>query len=258
MSSSLRSFVFVAVAVAFGLSLGAFGIIEISRLAGPLPFSVTQTTTQKQSTFDVTGTSKVTTVPDKAVVNLGVVATESTAKAAQDKANTIINTLTSELAKLGIEKKDIQTDQYSLAPNYDFAAGNQKITGYVLNANLSVSVTDFAKLNQAIDVATSVGANQVGGVSFALSDVKQKEVENQARKEAIDNAKQKANDLAGLAGMRLGRIVNVSESPQSFIRPFDLKVAPMAGGGTNESAPTQVEPGSTTVNYSVTLSYETL
>jgi uncharacterized protein YggE len=260
MSSSLRSLIFVAIAVGFGLSLGAFGIIEISRLAGPFPFSVAQTTTQKQSTFDVTGTGKITTVPDKAVVNLGVTANDASVKAVQDKANTIINAIDNALAKLGIQKTDIQTDNYSLNPNYDYTTGSQKITGYTVNANLSVSVTDFSKLNQAIDDATAVGANQVGGVNFTLTDVKKQQVENDARKLAIDDAKQKAQDLAGLAGMRLGRIVNISETPQSIPMMPDLRAMPMTGGvgSSQATAPTNIEPGSSTFNYSVTLSYETL
>lgn len=261
MSQTLRSFVLVALAVAIGLSAGVLGVVVISRVVGPVPFSVTSTTTQKQSTFDVTGDSKITTVPDKAVVSLGITVNESSVKAAQDNANKIINDINDGLGKLGIEKKDIKTDNYSLYPNYDYTGGSgQHIVGYTVTANLSVSVTDFTKLNQAVDTATSAGANQVGGISFALSDDKKKEVENDARKEAIENAKSKAQELASLAGMKLGKIVNVYESPQydGGIYATDMKALPRAEGLGGGGAPTNIEPGSTTFNFSVTLSYETL
>ena len=243
--------------VALGISLGVLGIVVVSRLAGPIPFSITQTTTAKQSTFDVTGESKITTIPDKAVINLGVSVNEATVKQAQDKANTIINNINAELGTLNIDKKDIKTDNYSLYPNYDYQQG-QRITGYSVNANLSVNLTDFSKLNQAIDAATSVGANQVGGIMFTLSDEKKKDVENDARKQAIENAKEKAQSLSSLAGMRLGKIVNVSESPNFQPRPYALMNAAQDMGGGKAGAPTNVEPGSTTFNYTVTLSYETL
>ena len=254
---SFRSLILTSAMVAFGISLGVLGIVAVSRIVGPLSLSITQTTTQKQSTFDVTGESKVTTIPDKAVVSLGITVNESTVKQAQDKANTIINNINAELGKLNIDKKDIKTDNYSLYPNYDYQQG-QRITGYTVNANLSVNLTDFSTLNQAIDAATGVGANQVGGIMFTLSDEKKKDVENDARKEAIEDAKEKARSLSSLAGMRLGKIVNISESPSFQPRPYALMNAAEGAIDGKASAPTNVEPGSTTFNYVVTLSYETL
>ncbi|MBI5150959.1 MAG: SIMPL domain-containing protein [Candidatus Pacebacteria bacterium] len=242
--------------IALGISLGVLGVTVLSKYVGPLPLSITQTTTQKQSTFDVTGESKVTTIPDKAMVNLGITIQEQTVKLAQDKANTVINNINAELGKLGIQKKDIRTENYSLYPTYDYREG-QKITGYNVNASISVSLTDFSILNQAIDAATKVGANQVGGISFTLSDEKKKEVENDARKQAIDDAKTKAQTLSQLAGMRLGKIVNVSEQPNYNGGPYPVAMMEKAGGGMGGGAPTTVEPGSTTFNYSVTISYET-
>lgn len=259
MSPSLRSLVFSAVGIALGLSLGVLGVVAVSRLVGPLPLSVNSTVTNKMSTFDVTGESKITTVPDKVVVSLGITVNESSVKTAQDTANRIMNDINSELGKLGIEKKDIKTDNYSLFPNYDYSTGTQQqISGYTVTANLSVSIADFAKLNQAIDAATTAGANQVGGINFTLSDDKKKEVENEARKEAIEHAKTKAQDLSRLAGMRLGKIVNIYESqPYNGLIYSDISVMPRVedvGGG----APTNIEPGSTTYNFTVILSYETL
>jgi uncharacterized protein YggE len=247
-----------AATIATGIVLGALGVTLVGRVVGPLPFSVTQTTTNKQSTFDVQGQSKVTTAPDKAVVSMGITVNESTVKQAQDKANTIINTIISELGKLGIDKKDIKTENYSLYPNSDFNGGRQTIVGYSVNASLSVSITDFAKLNQAIDTATRVGANQIGGINFTLSDDKKKEVETQARKEAIDDAKSKATELSKLAGMRLGKIINVMELPVFDVPRYAMTTMMEAGKGGGGGAPTAVEPGSTTYQYTVTLSYETL
>lgn len=243
------------VTVAIGTAL----VMAIIRAMGGLSLSVNQISTNKQSTFDVTGESKISTIPDQAEINLGITVNETTVKAAQDKANKVINDINAQLAGLGVEKKDIKTENYSLYPNYDYqSSSGQRIIGYSVNASLVVTLKDFSKLNQAVDLATSVGANQIGGISFTLSDDKEAEIEREARQEAITNAKDKASELAKLAGMRLGKIVNVSETPnmsrEAFAGPVMLDMAKGAGGGV----PTNVEPGSTSFSYSVTLSYETL
>jgi uncharacterized protein len=238
--------------------LSVMGIIFVTRFLGGPSLSVNQISTQKSSLFEVSGESKITTVPDQAEVRLGITVNESTVKAAQDKANSVINGINTKLGELGIDKKNIKTENYSLYPNYDYQSGaGQRITGYAVNASLVVTITDFAKLNQAIDMSTQAGANQIGGITFSLSDDKKAEVEKEARQEAIDNAKDKANELSKLAGMRLGKIVNVTERPQSADVPAPF-LAMDAKGGAGGGAPTNVEPGSTSFTYNVTLSYETL
>lgn len=246
-----------ALLIAGGVTLA---VVAITRLVGGPQLSISQITTNKQGTFDVTGQSSITTIPDEAEVRLGIVVNQPTVAAAQDQANQIINTITQQLMALGIDKEDIQTQNYSLNPNIDFSDGAQRITGYTANANVVVSLTDFTKLNQAIDAATAAGANQIGGITFSLSDERQAEVRNQARQEAIDDAKTNAQELAGLAGMRLGRIVNVWESPMNNNppMPFAAREMSVAQDGSGGGAPTNVEPGSTTYDYQVTLSYETL
>lgn len=251
----------LALLVVATIGLSALAVIEITRFTGGPSLAINQTSTNKQSTFDVTGESKVNTIPDQANVTLGITVNEATVKAAQDKANTTINQIHTQLATLGIEKKDIKTDNYSLYPNYTYQPNEpQKITGYTVNTSVVITLHDFSQLNQAIDLATGAGANQIGGISFSLSDDKKADVERQARQEAIDNAKQKAQELAQLAGMKLGRIVNVSEMPNqsNVIYPMrsDLAMSAEAKGGS-AAAPTNVEPGSTNFSFTVTLSYET-
>jgi hypothetical protein len=112
-------------------------------------------------------------------------------------------------------------------------------------------------LNTVIDTSTELGANNVGGVSFTLSEEKQKELKTQARKEAIENAKKNAEELSGLSGMRLGKIVNVSENqPSPNMRLFNTAAMDEAVSLSKEQ--TVVEPGSQDYTYAVILSYETL
>lgn len=248
-----------AIGLLFVAAAGAVLALTTQQLGG-IKFAVSEISTQKQGTFDVTGESKITTIPDQAEVSLGITINQPTVKAAQDEANQVINSINQTLGEMDISKEDIQTENYSLYPNYDYQTPSPRITGYTVNANLVVTLRDFAKLNQAIDSATSVGANQIGGITFSLSDDKKAGVEKTAREEAINDAKDKASELAGLAGMRLGKIVNVYETPMGTQPPimFDRAMSQADGIGAGGGAPTNVEPGSTSFNYTVTLSYETL
>lgn len=223
-----------------------------TKLVGPIPFSVNSITTIKSTTFDVTGEGKVTAIPDLALINVGVSASALTVKEAQDQLNKNINKVSDAIKKLGIDSKDIQTTNYNINPDYDFSLGTQKIKGYSANTNLSIKVRQIDKANDVIDQATANGANQVGGISFDVDD--KSKFEDQARQQAVGEAKKKAENAAKIAGFRLGRIINYSENQSGFFRPVPMmaRLDMKAEGG----APTEVEPGSTDITVSITLSYE--
>ena len=241
-----------------GVTLSILVILTLYfRFVGPIPFSVTQTTTEKKATFDVDGEGKVTAIPDTAEINLGIQVNKPTVEAAQKEANEKINKITDELKKLGIEEKFIKTINYSLYPEYDYRAG-QKIVGYNVNITLKIKVKDFDKINQVIDTATSLGANQIGNLSFTIDDEKLEELKMEARKQAIEKAKKKAKEIANAAGLKLGRIVNISEStpsnsyyPSPLLRKTDI-------GGIGEEQKTGIQPGESEITVSIILSYETL
>lgn len=227
------------------------------RLVGPIPLSVTQTTVEKKNTFDVEGTGKVSAIPDVAEVNLGIEVRRRTVFEAQKEANEKINKITEAVKKLGIEERYIKTVNYSVYPQYDFKEG-RSVTGYNVNVSLQIKVKNFEKINAVIDAATSLGANQVGGLNFTIDDKKLEDLKMQARKQAIEEAKKKAKEIAALAGIRLGKIVNVSENSTSPYFPQSLKQMQMGMGGSDQETQTNILPGESEITVSVTLSYETL
>lgn len=223
-----------------------------TKLIGPIPFSVISTNTTKTDVFSVSGEGKVIVKPDIAYVSVGVETTGTTVKQTQDKMNTSINTVIASLKKLGIDEKDIKTTNYSIRPTYDWNSGKQRITGYAANTNLQVKVRNIDKVNEVIDQATSSGANQVGGISF---DVDNKEkAENEARTQAVEQAKKKAQQVAQIAGFKLGKIINYSESDNNYPRPINY------GGGLmleKAAAPaTDIQTGSSEIKITVSLSYQ--
>ncbi len=210
--------------------------------------------TQKDESFSVSGTGKVTVVPDTALVSLGVTASHGSVKSAQNDANTKINAITGAIKGLGVDAKDVKTENYSIYPQYDYQAGN-RITGYQVNVSISVRIRDLGKVNDVIDTATAQGANAVGGIQLTVDEDKQKELRKEAREMAVKEAKDKASELARIAGITLGRVINVYEDSAvptpNFYKEAALDVAGGRGGETN------IEPGSTDITTSVTLVYET-
>ncbi|MBI2599590.1 SIMPL domain-containing protein [Candidatus Daviesbacteria bacterium] len=227
-------------------------LLIYTKIFGPIPFSVNSVTTQKSTTFDVSGEGKVTVQPDVATLNAGISATASTVKAAQDQINTVINKVSSAVKGLGVDSSDIKTTNYSINPNYDYRENSQRITGYNASTNLSIKVRNIDKVNEVIDTLIANGANQVSGVSFDVDD--KTKAENEARQKAVAEAKQKAQAAAQVAGFRLGKIINYTENFGGFPRPI---VQPMRVLDEKAvSATTQIEPGSSEVYITVTLSYE--
>ncbi len=217
---------------------------------GSLPISVTQT--QKMSTFDATGEGKVVVVPDQASVSMGVEEIGFNLKQVQESVNKKMAALSKSLKELGINEKDIKTTGYNYYPDW------QNKNQYRAYATVSVVVRDMDKVSSVMDLVGTLGLDNVQGPSFGLSDELTNKSVKEARGLAIEKAKAKAEELSGLAGMRLGRIVNIVEGnsrPQNYMVREAL---PMAGGGNVDmKTATPVEVGSSEVVVDVTLSYET-
>lgn len=224
------------------------------RLAGPIPFSVNSIQTTKTNLFTASGAGKATGIPNTAQLSIGVTKTALTVADAQSQTNTAANKIIEDLKKLGIKEKDIKTTNYSINPNYDFNRGEQNITGYTVTQTLEINITPIDIANKAIDAATADGANLVGGISFIFNEETKKDLENKAREDAVKEAKEKAQNLAKITGIKLGRIVDVQESGNFEPRPIfaaqSLEV--------EKATETQFQPGENSIAITITLSYETL
>ena len=218
------------------------------RWMGALPINVTQTL--KMSTFDVTGEGKVIVAPDQATISMGVSETGNSLKEVQNAVNTKMTNLSKSLKELGVEAKDIQTTNYNYYPDYQYK------NTYHASSSVSVVVKDLDKVSPALDLITKLGLDNVSGPVFGLSDSLNSKSMKEARALAIDKAKTKAEELASLSGMKLGRIMNVSESNLGYSMPMNARVDNVMMDKSVETT-TPVEPGSSEVNVSITLSFET-
>ena len=223
-----------------------------TKIAGPIPFSVNSVTTQKTTTFDVTGEGKVQSKPNASTISAGVTAKGTTQTTAQDQMNTTINAVSSAVKALGVDSKDIQTSNYSVNPNYEYQGGTQVANGFIASTNLTIKINDISKTNAVIDAATQAGATNVNTQGFDTSN--NTASFNEARVLAIADAKKKAQAAADAAGFKLGKLVNYQENPQGTPRPIPFAAG--IGGQTAQDKSTNIEPGANEVVVDVTLSYE--
>jgi len=242
--------VFASVATTFIVAYGFF------KLAGPVPISVSQTTVEKKDTFDVHGEGKVVTSPNIAIINIGVKSEKDSIQEAQKNTNLKINNISEQLNNFQISPKDIQTINYGVYPHYNYKDEQRKIEGYIVDSTLKVTVRDFQKINQVIDTATKLGSTQIGQLHFSIDEETQKELKNQARQQAIKNAKQSASFLAKEVGVKLGKIINLQENPQTNYYPQTINS--IKSNSFSENEETSIKSGSTEIKVTMTLSYEIL
>lgn len=198
-----------------------------------------------------TGEAIVTAAPDRARLDIGVVSQASESQAAvTQNAQKLQATLTRLRALLGANA-DIKTISYTLNPDYRYAQGGGEptITGYTATNIVRITLDDLTLVGKAIDTATQAGANRVQSLQFTVKD--EKPLEAQALRQAAVNARQKADALAGALGVRMGRILGVTESS-----PVVIPYREVAFAKADTATSTPIEPGTIEVRAVVSLAME--
>ncbi len=236
--------------------LGILGIIFLAILIVDKGYNVKESIrpSYPKNTISITADGKASGTPDLATISVGVTSSAVTAKAVQDDMTKKVNDITAYVKSQGIDAKDITTSNFSVYPNYDYNGG-QKITGYNGNETVTVKIHEVDKstdrLGKVLSGAVENGSNQISGIYFSFDDTNT--LKQQARKDAIEKAKQKAQELAGQTGLKLGRIITVSDSESPSYPPYPMDSYGRGGGG---GAAPVIEPGSQDVLTSVTVTFE--
>ena len=208
----------------------------------------------------VNGTGQATDDPDLGIISLGVEALADSAAEARGLAAEAIDRTISSLRGNNVDDQDMQTSQFNIRPRYD----NQEVTkcigcrvefervliGYQVNNTLTIKVRDLDNMGGIIDGATEAAGNlvRINRVSFTIEDTKP--LQNKAREEAIADMLTKANAMAELAGVELGKLVFLTESgggvPQSFSR-----IESVGDFAFESEQPTSILAGELDVNVNV-------
>jgi len=245
-------------------TLALLVFLGVQSLSGIMSLRYIGSGVQPTNTISVSGYGEAFGVADIATFSFSVSSKKSTVAAAQADATAKINAATKYLTDAGIEKKDIQTTDYSVNPQYDYVqgicssgycpGGKQVLSGYEVRQTTSVKVRDTAKAGDLLAGVGGKGATEVSGLNFTFDDPNQ--LQDDARGKAIADAKAKADALAGQLGVRLVRIISFNENGGGYPGPMYSKAVGMGmGGDVAQSAP-EISVGQNKVTSNVSVTYE--
>lgn len=200
-------------------------------------------------TLSITGHGEAHGRPDIAQIQAGVTTTASSAATALSANNGRMNAVFAALKKLGVPDRNIQTSGFSVFPQYTNGDNNnpRRLTGYQVSNTVTVKLERVDRTGPALDALVAAGANQMNGISFDIA--RPEPLLDQARADAVTDARHRAEVYAKAAGVSLGSIQSISENGASTPpRPL-YRMAVMA-----EAAP--VAPGEQTLSADVTLVWE--
>jgi len=236
------------------MAAGTFLIAALFALAPLVPAPAQADESKTPATITISGQGKISLAPDMGVVTTRVVTPAKSAPEALSSNTQAMNEVISKIKEAGIAAKDIQTSGFSIHPRYadrrDDPNQPLKIVGYEVSNGVTIQVRDLDKLGAILDTVVRSGANEVGGISFQVSDADKKM--DAARKAAVENARTKAALYAEAAGVSLGRVLSISESGAIAPRPYAMRADKMMLA----EAAVPIEAGQETLSANVTIVWE--
>jgi uncharacterized protein YggE len=216
-------------------------------LAGILLATPALAQTASPAMISVTGEATVSVAPDLAQIDAGVTSEAKTAREASDANNAAMGKVLLALKSASIDEKDFQTSRLSLQPQ---AAPNRpgpaSIVGYRASNRVTIRLRDVTKVASVIDTLVAAGANDVGGINFTVSQASK--LLDEAREQAIADARRKADIYAKAAGVSLGAPLSITEEGGHGPIPYRRMAAGMA-------ASTPVAQGEETLQVTVSVSW---
>lgn len=207
----------------------------------------------QQNTITISGEGKVTGAPNIATTEIGLVTEKKDVASAQKENTEKMNKLIVAVKAVGMEDKDIQTTQYQIYPKYDYSAGKSNIAGYVVSQSVTVKIRDLSKISTVLAKAGEAGANQVSSPTFTIDEPES--LRAQAREKALKNAREKADTLAKMLGVKILKVSSFSEYNQS--QPMPLYARSAEAYGLGGAAPTpDIQAGTMDVTVGVNVIYE--
>jgi uncharacterized protein YggE len=199
------------------------------------------------SSISVSGEATISAPPDQAEIEAGTTTDAKSAREAAEANSTAMAKVLAALKSAGIDDKDVQTSRLSLQPQYAPSRSPPIVTGYRASNQATVRLHDIAKVASTIDALVSAGATDIGGINFTVSNASK--LLDDARTQAIADARRKAEIYAKAAGVTLGAPLSISEDGVAPAPIFRAKMAavPMAA--------TPIAPGQETLSVTVHVSW---
>jgi uncharacterized protein YggE len=202
-------------------------------------------------TIVVNGTGRVAVQPDVADLRLGVTVAKPTVEAARGEAAATMDAILRAVDGAGVARADVRTAMLSVQPRYDYRDGRAPVlTGYEIANVVEVSVRDLSALGDVIDATLTAGATSMDALSFRLADPRP--AEREARRQAMAEARSRADVLAEAAGVTVQGVSDIVEGQP--VRPPG-PVAKAERMALAADAGTPVEAGTLEVAVTVSVTY---
>ncbi|OBK72646.1 SIMPL domain-containing protein [Mycobacterium sp. 1274761.0] len=233
--------------VAAGLAVAALSACDATSKSGP---SLVPTADPNTRQVTVVGSGEVQGRPDTLNANVSIEASAPDVTTAMNQTSERMQAVIDALVNSGIDRNDIATTNVTLQPQYG-GGDNSAIVAYQASNSITVKIRNLNNASQTLGLIGTTGgdATRISSVSYAIDDDSQ--LVKDARTRAFDDAKDRAEQYAQLAGLTLGKVISISES--SGTTPPTPIPTPMPRAAM-EAVP--VQPGQQTVSFSVTVIWE--
>lgn len=257
------------VRIYYGLRVALIAFLIASAFSFLTDFSYHGNDNKTENTIIFSGHGEVTAVPDIANVYFNISKEAKTVKEAQALVAGIEKKSLESLKTNGVLEKDIKTVNASFSPKYEYrydakimmpctqyncppTPGNNVIVGYTASESVTIKVRNTDDVGKIMQGLGTLGVSDLSGPNFAVDN--EDGLKAEARKKAIDDAKEKAKVLAKDLGVRLGKITSFNESG-NYPTPMYSK-GMMLDSVSSESAPALIPKGENTISSDVSITYE--
>lgn len=261
MKSNNRALTFFSIAASTLLVLGAFVAVWLISSGSPSKQAEAQSSeptptaqAEKPAQISVRGSGIIQAKPDTLLMNIGVSIQDSNVKAVQGKVTAAMNAMEAKIKAAGVAEKDYRTTVYNVEPVMDYSGGDKgqpaKLTGFRITNMLEITLRDPSKAPELLDSLVDAGANTVYGMTYTFAD--SGNLAKQAYDGAVKDAEERAGRLANLSGLKLGRILSVSESSVGS-GPYYGDKGAASGMGAGGAV---IAPGQQSIQVDVIVTYE--
>lgn len=207
------------------------------------------------NTLSVSGSATAQAISDEVTASMGVETTNTTAQAALTSNSNFMNAVLEALKAAGVQENETSSATFSITPNYNYSsnANQGRLIGFTVGNSIQIKSSNIESVSKWIDAAVSAGANNVNNIYFSVSNKKLDEIKNSLLKDAIDNAKAKADIAASAAGLQVLGVKSIGVEDIRLPPPAPIYSA--SAINSEAAASTPIISGQQEVSESVTIVY---
>ncbi|HEX6322740.1 MAG TPA: SIMPL domain-containing protein [Vicinamibacterales bacterium] len=200
------------------------------------------------------GQAHVRLAPDRAWVTVGIEARAQKPQEAQKQAAEVMNRIRMQLTALGIPEQGIRTVSFNVHADWDYSNNRRTLRGYVVSNLIEVRIDDLTKVADVLDRSIASGGNAIHGVRWDLQN--REKAERDALRQAVEDARQRAEVAVAAAGAKLGPVLRINEQRYDQPRPMmDMVQMRQAAPPAAPMPETPISPGEIEIRSSVTVSF---